>query len=132
MQGLPNMEIHELPSHLACSWMAGHGRFARMGVQGDGSCFFHSVCAITNREGYVFADAERQRDIAYEFRCAFSRRFTPEQYAELSAKSARAKSFEAERDGFCAPSVWADEVMIRYASRALDINLVPRARRPRA
>jgi hypothetical protein len=124
MDGLSNMEIHELPQHLLCSWMAGHGRFARMGVQGDGSCFFHSVCAITNRNNYLFADPKNQREIAYEFRCDFSKKFTPKEYAELSKKSGKSKSFEAEHDGFCSTSVWADEVMIRYASRALDINLV--------
>jgi hypothetical protein len=124
MQGLVNMEVHELPPELTCSWMAGHGRFGRMGVQGDGSCFFHSVCSILNKSGYLFHENKKQREIAYEFRCEFSKKFTPKEYKELSAKSSTKKSFEYEYDGFCSPKVWADEVMIRYASRALDMNLV--------
>lgn len=124
MEGVENMEVIELEPKLACKWMAGRGRFARMGVQGDGSCFFHSVCAIMNTDNYLHATELEQRDIAYAFRCKFAKRFSRAQYAELSAKSSGAKSFAEEHDGFCAPEVWADEVMIRYASRALDINLI--------
>lgn len=124
MEGLVNMEIHELPSELSCSWMAGHGRFARIGVQGDGSCFFHSVCAILNKMDYLFHNNAKQKEIAYDFRCEFSKKFSPKEYKQLSAKSSSPKSYEDEHDGFCEPKVWADEVMIRYASRALNINLV--------
>jgi hypothetical protein len=124
MDALNNMEIREVSPNLSCKWMIGLGRFARMGVQGDGSCFFHSVCSITNLNGYVFASESRQRSIAYEFRCAFAKRFTKEEYSALSAKSSSPKSYSEEHDGFCSPKVWADEVMIRHASKALDINLI--------
>lgn len=124
MDALDNMQVHELDPSLACKWMDGIGRFARMGVQGDGSCFFHSVCAITNLNNYLFVSPKKQRDIAYEFRCAFAKRFTKAEYETLSKKSTSPKSFEEEHDGFCSPRVWADEVMIRYASIALDINLI--------
>lgn len=124
MDALDNMQINEVPQSLACKWMVGLGRFARMGVQGDGSCFFHSVCSITNLNGYLFASESKQRSIAYDFRCAFAKRFTKDEYAQLSIKSSSPKSFAEEHDGFCSPKVWADEVMIRHASKALDINLI--------
>lgn len=57
-----NMRVHVLNPGIFCEWMLGNGRFGRMGVQGDGSCFFHSVCAITNRSDYLFQSSKRQRD----------------------------------------------------------------------
>jgi hypothetical protein len=124
IKGLANMKVVELPRKLTCSWMRGEGIFARMGVQGDGSCFFHSVCALTNRNNYLFETPSKQKDIAYEFRCDFASKFTKDQYKELSKKSGSRKSHESYSDGFCSPKVWADETMIRYASRVLDINLI--------
>jgi hypothetical protein len=124
MDALNNMQIREVAPSLSCKWMVGLGRFARMGVLGDGSCFFHSVCSITNLNGYLFASESKQRSIAYEFRCAFAKRFTKEEYVALSRKSVSPKSYNEEHDGFCSPKVWADEVMIRHASKALDINLI--------
>ena len=119
-----NMQVHELNPSVFCRWMSGNGRFGRMGVQGDGSCFFHSVCALTNRDGYLFHTPKRQQEIAYEFRCQFSKRFTKAEYESLSSKSRSPKDFEDEHDGFCSPEVWADEVMIRFASKALNLNLI--------
>lgn len=121
---VPNMQVHELEPSVTCAWMAGRGRFGRMGVQGDGSCFFHSVCALTNRDNYLFQPASKQRDIAYSFRCAFTDRFTRREYEKHSAVSTAPKEFVEERDGFCSPTVWADEVMIRHAASVLDINLI--------
>lgn len=124
MEGLKNMLIVELPPKLVCSWMRGEGRFARMGVQGDGSCFFHSICSLMNLNDYLFLSDQKQKEIAYEFRCNFSKNFTRSQYKEMSDKSSSSKSYEQEHDGFCSPKVWADEIMIRYASRALNMNLI--------
>ena len=124
MEALKNMSVVELPSRLTCSWMKGEGRFARMGVQGDGSCFFHSICSLLNLNNYLFMSESKQKEIAYEFRCNFSNKFTRAQYNELSDKSSSKKSYEEEHDGFCSPKVWADEIMIRYASRALNMNLI--------
>lgn len=121
---LANMQVRELAASVAGTWMDGRGRFGRMGVQGDGSCFFHSVCALTNTDNYLFQPAAKQRDIAYAFRCAFTDRFTRREYDRQSALSAAPKAFHEERDSFCKPAVWADEVMIRHAASVLDINLI--------
>lgn len=121
---LDNMEIHELNDELFCKWMNEHGRFARMGVQGDGSCFFHSVCAMLNYNNYLFLNEKKQRDVAYAYRCGFAKKFTDAEYAIFSKKSNSPKSFKQEKDGFCSPKVWADEVMIRHASKVLNINLI--------
>jgi len=118
------MIIEEIHPDIHCNWMIGQGRYARMGVLGDGSCFFHSVCAITNRNNYLLQNEENQKKIAYEFRCDFGKVFSKEQYDLLSAKSRSPKTFQKEKDGFCSPKVWADEVMIRFASKVLGINLI--------
>ena len=123
-QPIETMMIEEIDSDIHCAYMLGTGRYARMGVLGDGSCFFHSVCAITNRDDYLHKSESKQKEIAYEFRCNFGKVFTKEQYEMLSEKSLAPKSFEKELDGFCSPRVWADEVMIRFASKVLGINLV--------
>jgi hypothetical protein len=118
------MEIHEINEPLFCKWMSGKGRFGRMGVQGDGSCFFHSVCALKNYKDYLFLSASKQKEVAYDFRCEFAKNFSEAEYKRFSKQSSSPKSYRQEKDGFCSPKVWADEVMIRHASQVLDINLI--------
>jgi hypothetical protein len=124
-EGLDNMKIHEIQPTLACSWMRGLGRFARMGVLGDGSCFFHSVCALTNRDDYLYKTDKEQKEIALDFRCGFADKFDKEIHKKLSKKSKNTeKTYEEHSANFCSLKTWADEVMIRYASLALDFNLI--------
>ena len=47
----------------------GPGRWARVGVIGEGSCFFHSICYVTNRDNYVTKNEKDQMSIAQTFRC---------------------------------------------------------------
>jgi hypothetical protein len=124
MDGIENMKVCEIEPTLACRWMQGRGTFGRMGVQGDGSCFFHSVCALMNLKDYLHVSEKQQKKIALEFRCSFSERFDKKIHKLLSKKSNTSKSFEEQSSGFCSLKTWADEVMIRYASMALDINLI--------
>jgi hypothetical protein len=77
-----------------------------------------------NINNYLFQSPAKQRSIAYEFRCAFAKKFTKSEYEKLSAKSSSPKAYDDEHDGFCSPAVWADEVMIRHASAVLGINLI--------
>jgi hypothetical protein len=124
MEPLPTMKIQEFSPELLCSWMPKHGKFGRMGVLGDGSCFFHSVCALKNRDNYLYVSPKKQKEIAYEFRCQFAKNFTKEEYKKFSKVSKHAEPYETEHDGFCSPKVWADEVMIRHASKILNLNLI--------
>lgn len=124
MEPLSTMKIEEFSSDISCSWMPSHGIFGRMGVLGDGSCFFHSVCALKNIDNYLYVSFKKQKEIAYEFRCAFASNFTKEEYKKLSKISKHSEPYEVEHDGFCSPKVWADEVMIRHASKILNLNLI--------
>ena len=108
-------EIREIPPAFAA--YLGCGQFGRIGVVGDGSCFFHSVCALTNRQNYLAASIEDQARIAHKFRCTFSRTLKRREIAS-------GETFEDMRDGFCVPSKWANETMIKHASRVLNINLI--------
>ena len=121
---LDNMEVVEISTKLWCNWMKGLGKFARMGVQGDGSCFFHSVCALQNKENYLFASPKLQQKIAYKFRCSFTEQFTSEEYNHIKSESSFSKDFETTKTDFCSPEAWADEVMIRHASSVLNLNLI--------
>ena len=59
----------------------GPGRWARVGVIGEGSCFFHSICYVTNRDNYVTKNEKDQMSIAQTFRCyTFREKFTKEAY----------------------------------------------------
>jgi hypothetical protein len=123
-EGLQNMEIHELPSKVYCSWMHGIGRWARMGVQGDGSCFFHSVCALKNENDYLFKSPSEQRDIAYAFRCDLKKHFTREAFHKAALHHPDNDNYEQKKRDFCVPKTWADETMIRFASKTLNLNLI--------
>jgi len=114
--GLENGVIKEIDGNLKCKWMRDN-RFGRMGVQGDGSCFFHSVCVILNLNDYVHKTPKEQRDIAYEFRCKFSTLMSAEEFKLLGGQS-------KGTEGFCSVKVWADEKMIKIASSILNMNLI--------
>ena len=118
------MEIHELPSKVYCKWMDSLGRWGRMGVQGDGSCFFHSLCSLRNEDGYLLKTPSEQRDIAYSFRCNLKNHFTSEAYHRAALNHPEKDTYEKKLKAFCTPKTWADETMIRFASKTLNMNLI--------
>jgi hypothetical protein len=115
--------VYELAPELTQRFL-GSGRFARMGVIGDGSCFYHSVCSVLDLDSYRSASRERQQSIAASFRCKFTERLTQLEFKSLAAGTATGKTFQATREALCSPRVWADEIMIKLASRVLNMNLV--------
>jgi hypothetical protein len=124
-KSLPLGAFQELPPALCRQWFgAGGGRYVRMGVDGRGSCFFHSACAILNVDGYMFKSDAQRRAIAERFRCSFAREWTQDAWARLRGETGSRKAFERASGDFCAPHVWADELAIRFASEILDANLV--------
>lgn len=116
--------VYELDTVVAKQWFGDTGRYARMGVEGDGSCFYHSVCAVLNIDNYLHAAKAKQQDIAHAFRCKFQNAFTKQEYVHLAAGTATGKTYEGTKEALCSPTVWADEVMIKYAARVLGMNLV--------
>ena len=117
--------IYECPQNWS-SELLGPGRWARVGVIGEGSCFFHCICYCTNRDNYVTKNEQEQMDIAQTFRCVtFKEKFTEDVYNEFKKSVPNyGKTYTELRDDFCKPNVWADEVMIKFAAKTLGYNLL--------
>lgn len=116
--------VFELAPDVARQWFGDTGTYARMGVEGDGSCFYHSVCAVLNMDNYLHEGKDRQAEIAHAFRCQFQRVFTESRFEHLAAGTSTGKTYTATKEALCTPHVWADEVMIKHAAAVLNMNLV--------
>lgn len=82
------------------------GDYYRLGVVGDGSCFFHSLCAALNYKKYNCMTEKEQRAMIQGFRCGFS------------------VEFKNDKDEFCSISHWADKNLIEKVSKYLNINIL--------
>lgn len=119
-------EIYELPQSLVEKWFV-HGRYARMGTIGDGSCFYHSICRAMNVHNYASANHARRRQIAAALRIALSRLYTQDDHDGIQGSlvgSSKMKSCEQIKTMMLDSKVWAEETMIRWASKALELNVV--------
>ena len=100
--------------------------FGRRGVHGDGSCFFHAICAAQNTHNYLYVSARKQQLIGHKFRCAFNSHVTPERWVRFLAHhkiKTKLTLHELEKQ-FCKNSHWADEIMIKLVSDVLQLNLI--------
>lgn len=136
--------IQELPSEIQIKWFNSqkNGTFGRMGVNGEGSCFFHSVLSILNPYNFINLTEDKQIELANKFRCSFSQSFTLDEFDQLTRRTEekndepnfrqrgeeRLKKIEREYKNaqkvFCQPKVWADETNIRIVSNLLNLNLI--------
>ena len=114
---LEQNSIKLLPADMRTRYFQGDSSFARMGVSGDGSCFFYSVCAGLNKSNFLYLSNEEQNNVGQKFRCGFSKK--------LSSWDSSGGVSVAEAGGnFCNPTAWADEGMIKHASKILGRNIV--------
>jgi hypothetical protein len=127
--GRPNY-LYELPESFGKFWFGIEKedtvKIARMGVHGDGSCAYHSICAALNMEGYVKECDKRQKEIAYKFRCSFREGLSVEKIRQLMQKS-KSKSpikLAAIEEALCNPKTWADETAIRIVGDSLGVNMI--------
>mgnify|MGYP006289019095 CR=1 FL=1 len=100
--------------------------FARYGVHGDGSCFFHSLCCAVDPE-YTQSSAAEQKRKGREYRHKFKQYLTDERWAQFLRRhnlSNPGMSAGEVRANFSDPKVWADELMIRFVSSALKMNIL--------
>jgi hypothetical protein len=100
-------------------------RLIRMGVHGEGSCAFHSMCAALNIDEYMHRSVKDQFYIAHKFRCQFRDSFDIRTYTEYRKKLPNyTKSFDTVNEELCDPSAWADEMTINHAARTLQANIL--------
>jgi hypothetical protein len=99
--------------------------FARYGVHGDGSCFFHSLCAAVD-PNYTKADAGTQARMGHAYRSQFKGYLTDERWNQFVRRHGIETELTAGkvRSNFHDTTVWADEIMIRFVSSALKMNIV--------
>ena len=122
----PN-HVYELPRSVTRELgLPAHIRLMRMGVHGEGSCAFHSMCAALNVEDYVHRTEREQKRIAYAFRCDFQNSFDRKTFQTLAGTVATGytKSYEKVSEGLCDPHTWADEVTIKHAANKLKANIL--------
>jgi hypothetical protein len=118
-------EVYELPQSLVRKWFR-EGRYGRIGTIGDGSCFFHAVARAMNYQDYCDKTNQQQRAITRALRKMLSNDFSKDDYAEIEKTlvTTSKKSYEEIKRMLSEPSTWAEEIMIKYTSKALGLNIV--------
>lgn len=104
-------------------------RLIRFGTHGDGTCFFHSVCAALNFNGYLTKSLAERKRIGSQFRCKFMDHVTSDRWRRFLRKSGADESYEkwdfrTAKQAFCTTATWADEQMIKWCSTVLRKNII--------
>ena len=76
---------------------------------GDGSCFFHCICAALNYNNYLFVGKMAQQAMTHKLRCDISSEET---------------DGVALKKRFCTSKEWANEEMINKTSQRLKLNIL--------
>lgn len=113
-------------------------RMLRRGVHGDGSCFFHTICYALDIQGYRSQRKHDQVRTCEEFRWSLFGRLKPHEWARFLTKHnfsvpkwlapllkhnpATDADMLVMADNLCNRSVWADEAMIVFTSKKMDVN----------
>lgn len=124
--------LYELPASTVRRWF-GSGRYGRIGTIGDGSCFFHSLCKAINFRGvsgngtpYEEASMAERKAIVTGLREWLAEGLTVDTLKQLqkAAVTPNHKTLEEVQRMLRAPKVWADEIIIKWTSKALGYNIV--------
>jgi hypothetical protein len=117
--------VYEFDQKIVKKWFK-NGRYGRIGTIGDGSCFFHSVCRAIDLNGYCDGSNAERKKIVAAFRCELSESFTEEDYHEIlqTIVGANHKSFATIKEQLCQPHTWAEEIMIKWCSRKMNLNII--------
>ncbi|MCH9716390.1 MAG: hypothetical protein K0U52_04815 [Gammaproteobacteria bacterium] len=126
MRPLDQQQVRLLPQSFQDKYLGKHKEFGRYGVSGDGTCFFHSICAAKNVNDYLHKSPKEQERIGHRFRCGFTQHLTEERWNRFKRHQHIQGGIDAAtaRRHFCDNRKWANEIMIRYVAEALKINLI--------
>lgn len=123
----PPNEVYELPLSVTEKLRLPKSvRLVRMGVHGEGSCAYHSICAALNIKDYVHKSNSEQLKIAHDFRCRFKDTFDQSEFKSIlkTVPTSYKKTYNEVSEALCNPYAWADEVTIKYASKMLKANII--------
>lgn len=102
------------------------GTVVRLGVHGEGSCFFHSLAAAINYGGYRSKPLDERGELGRAFRCKFQNHMDRDLFHKIRDESPENMRlpFDAVHDNYCVPTEWAEETMIKYTSVHLHLNII--------
>ena len=132
---LPTDKFAYLPKHtIGVDDEARPKQGIRLGTIGDGSCFFHSLCLALNKheiwnlESYVDSDKERRQKISQILRAYLSEKLNLSDYEEVAKKmdhnSGEILSYDTLKLKLLDSKFWANELIIRWTSKCLNINII--------
>ena len=132
MQPLETGSIQPINSKMKeMFWPKSKKIFIRYGVNGEGTCFWHSVCAAINYKGYLKKTASQQRKLGQQFRCDFANNIDVEDWNQfmnkrnISSRVRRIAKTKKQLDKqFCTFDKWADESHIRWTGKELGLNII--------
>lgn len=125
-QATPLNRMRPLPTDVQSRYFGGNpdDTFVSYGVLGEGSCFFHSCLAAMNFRGYLTQPIDKQKELAYDFRCKLKKLYDKHTHAKHAKKSVSPRDFDTVVADFCDKSAWADETMIRHVAQLLGVNMI--------
>lgn len=99
-------------------------QWVRIGVHGEGSCWYHSLMGTTDPGAYFSLSVPDRFSAGRSFRCGFQDRFTRKVYDCLSERHPHNVHFtyEKAKAAFCSPTVWAEPTAIKTSSDLLQFN----------
>jgi len=117
-----------IPKKLSSPYF-GDNIIMRYGVEGDGTCFFYSLCAILNIDNFVNQPLKRQIEIGREFRCGITQGLSWEEWQTFVQTnnidtSDMYEDMDTLKAALCSHEKWADEPMIRFVMNKFKINLL--------
>lgn len=98
--------------------------FVRYGTHGDGTCFFHSVCAARNEQNYLNASPSEQKRIGRQYRADFTRHVSDAKWDKFCSDNGFDMSAEQARKNFRNSKHWANQAMIQFVANTMKLNLL--------
>ena len=98
----------------------------RYGVHGDGSCFFHSVCAALRPEYIQETNLQKRQSMGLKFRTDLAGGLTEEKYKKCFLKpneEINAQEFIKFKSSLAKTSEFAGIDMWQYCMQELDVNI---------
>ena len=127
---LPPGEHAPLKEQLTLSHFEGDSRYRRFGVHDDGSCFFHTICAACNIQGYRSKTHQDKAQIGRKFRKKIRNKISKQNWDTIWSKRGVTKSgtrlpeVETIKEMLSDHKTWADVYIILYVMDKMNLNML--------